>query len=80
MPLAEFVGISLFSRVNFYYLHKLLYLCNLLIEKTETSIYNFNCFLEDDFPNVFLDDSKDPITFDGLKFKETINKSFFNTF
>ena len=45
--------------------------------KTETSIYNFNCFLEDDFPNVFLDDSKDPITFDGLKFKETINKTAF---
>ena len=45
--------------------------------KTETSIYNFNCFQEDDFPNVYLDESKDPIMFDSLKLKETINKTAF---
>ncbi len=45
--------------------------------KTETAIYNFNCFLEDDFPNVYLDESKEPIMFDSVKFKETINKTSF---
>ncbi len=45
--------------------------------KTETSVYNFNCFLEEDFPNVYLDESKEPIMFDSNKFKETINKTSF---
>ena len=45
--------------------------------KTETSTYNFNCFQEDDFPNVYLDESKEPIMFDSVKLKETINKTSF---
>lgn len=45
--------------------------------KTETAIYNFNCFLEEDFPNVYLDESKEPIMFDSVKLKETINKTSF---
>ncbi len=45
--------------------------------KTENSIYNFNCFLEEDFPQVYLDESKEPIMLDSIKFKETINKTSF---
>ena len=45
--------------------------------KTETSIYNFNCYSKEDFPNTDLDKSKDPITLDTIKFKETINKTSF---
>ena len=45
--------------------------------KTDSSIYNFNCFMVDDFPNVFLDESKNPIIISCQKFKEIINKTSF---
>ncbi|MBR4178086.1 MAG: DNA polymerase III subunit beta [Bacilli bacterium] len=45
--------------------------------KTNTSIYNFNCFSVDDFPNVVLDEVKKPIKISSLKFKEIINKTSF---
>ena len=45
--------------------------------KTATSTYNFNCFREEDFPNIALDEIKNPIVFDSLKFKEVINKTSF---
>ena len=45
--------------------------------KTNNSIYNFNCFMVEDFPNISLDESKNPIKLDSLKFKEVINKTSF---
>jgi len=45
--------------------------------KTDNSIYNFNCFMPEDFPNVVLEESKDPINISSQKFKETINKTSF---
>ena len=45
--------------------------------KTETSIYNFNCFMVEDFPTIDLDNNDNPITLDALKFKEIINKTSF---
>ena len=45
--------------------------------KTNTSIYNLNCFAPEDFPNIFFDDSKDNIKIDALKFKECMNKTVF---
>lgn len=45
--------------------------------KTENSIYNFNCFNEDDFPNINLEEIKNPISINGSKFKEMINKTSF---
>lgn len=45
--------------------------------KTENSIYNFNCFMEEDFPNITLEEIKNPIKIDSLKFKEMINKTSF---
>ncbi len=46
--------------------------------KTETGgIYDFPCFNEEDFPNVKLTESKDPIVLDGIKFKEIISNTSF---
>ncbi len=45
--------------------------------KTENSNYNFNCFSEEDFPNINLDEIKNPIILDSTKFKEVINKTSF---
>ena len=45
--------------------------------KTDNSIYNFNCFMPEDFPTIKLDDMKNPIKIDSLKFKEIINKTSF---
>lgn len=45
--------------------------------KTELSVYNFNCFRVEDFPNILLDEIKDPIIINSLKFKELINKTSF---
>ncbi len=45
--------------------------------KTETSIYNFNCFREEDFPNIVLDEVKEPIIINSLVFKNLINKTSF---
>ena len=45
--------------------------------KTNNSFYNFNCFREDDFPNVSLEEQKDPIIISSKKFKEMINKTSF---
>ena len=45
--------------------------------KTNTASYNFNCFAIEDFPNIKLDDMKDPIILSSIKFKEVINKTSF---
>ena len=45
--------------------------------KTESSIYNLNCFRNEDFPNTNLDEIKNPIIINTLKFKELINKTSF---
>ena len=46
--------------------------------KTENGgIYDFPCFNEEDFPNIKLEQSKNPIELDGLKFKEIINNTSF---
>ena len=45
--------------------------------KTNTSIYNFNCFMPEDFPTIKIEDMKNPIILDSLKFKEIINKTSF---
>ena len=45
--------------------------------KTDNSNYNFNCFSEEDFPNINLDEIKTPIILDSTKFKEVINKTSF---
>lgn len=45
--------------------------------KTNTSSYNFNCFMPEDFPNIKLEDMKDPILLSSIKFKEVINKTSF---
>ena len=45
--------------------------------KTDNSIYNFNCFRLEDFPNISLDEIKNPITINSLKFKEIISKTSF---
>ncbi len=46
--------------------------------QTETGgIYNFPCFNEEDFPNINLEESKNPVILDGLKFKEIINNTSF---
>ena len=45
--------------------------------KTDSSIYNFNCFREEDFPNIVLDEIKNPIVINSLKFKDLINKTSF---
>ena len=45
--------------------------------KTETAIYNFNCFLLDDFPKINLEEVKNPIQVSSMSFKELINKTSF---
>ena len=45
--------------------------------KNESSNYSFNCFLPEDYPNIVLEEQKDPIILPSLKFKEIINKTSF---
>ncbi len=45
--------------------------------KTNNSNYNFNCFITEDFPNIELEEIKNPIIISSLKFKEIINKTSF---
>ena len=45
--------------------------------KTDTSIYNFNCFMPEDFPTIKIEEMKNPIKLFSLKFKEIINKTSF---
>ena len=45
--------------------------------KTDTSTYNFNCFREEDFPKILLEEIKNPIIISSIKFKELINKTSF---
>ncbi len=45
--------------------------------RTPTSTYNFNCFMIEDFPNIVLEEVKNPIKLSGQKFKEIINKTSF---
>ena len=45
--------------------------------KTETSIYNFNCFLQEDFPDINLEEVKKPIKLSSLKFKEIVSQTSF---
>ncbi len=46
--------------------------------KTETGgIYDFPCFNEEDFPNINLEESKNPVVLDGIKFREIINNTSF---
>jgi len=46
--------------------------------KTENGgVYDFPCFNQEDFPNIKLEEVKDPIILDGLKFKEIINNTSF---
>ncbi len=45
--------------------------------KTNTSIYNLNCFMPEDFPSIFVDKGEHPIKISTLKFKECINKTVF---
>lgn len=45
--------------------------------KTSSSTYNLNCFMPEDFPNVHIEEIKNPIKLSTLKFKECINKTAF---
>lgn len=45
--------------------------------KTENSIYNFNCFMVEDFPNISLESVKNPIIISSNLFKDIINKTTF---
>ena len=46
--------------------------------KTESGgIYDFPCFNQEDFPNIKLEEVKNPIKLDSQKFKEIINKTSF---
>ena len=45
--------------------------------KTENSIYNFNCFLTEDYPRINLEEQKSPVIISSTKFKEMINKTSF---
>ena len=46
--------------------------------KTENGgVYDFPCFNQEDFPNIKLEETKDPIILDALKFKEIINNTSF---
>lgn len=45
--------------------------------KTDTSIYNFNCFRLEDFPNIVLEEIKNPIVISSQTFKDLINKTSF---
>ena len=45
--------------------------------KTDSSEYNFNCFMIEDYPNISLEEVKKPVILDSIKFKEIINKTSF---
>ena len=45
--------------------------------KTDMSIYNFNCFRVEDFPNISIEETKDPIILSSQKLKELISKTSF---
>lgn len=45
--------------------------------KTNNSIYNFNCYMVEDYPNISLEEGKNPISISSNKFKEIINKTTF---
>lgn len=45
--------------------------------KTETSNYDFNCFMVEDYPNIELEEQKNPIILNSNKFKEIISKTSF---
>lgn len=45
--------------------------------KTENANYNFNCFMQEDFPNVKFEEVKKPIILSSLRFKEIINQTSF---
>ena len=46
--------------------------------KTESGgIYDFPCFNQEDFPNIKLEEVKNPIKLDSQKFKEIVNKTSF---
>ena len=45
--------------------------------KNDYSIYNFNCFREDDFPNIDIEENNNPIILSSMKFKDIINKTSF---
>ena len=45
--------------------------------KTDNSIYNFNCFMVNDFPKVVFEEVDKPIVLSSSRFKEIINKTSF---
>lgn len=45
--------------------------------KTQSSIYNFNCFMVEDYPNVEMSEMKNPIKLSSLSLKNIINKTSF---
>lgn len=45
--------------------------------KTENAIFNFNCFLQEDFPEIVLEEAKKPIKLSSLKFKEMVSQTSF---
>lgn len=45
--------------------------------KTESAMYNFNCFMQEDFPNIKFEEVKKPIILSSLRFKEIINQTSF---
>ena len=61
--------------------------CNIIVEnfennevsfKTETGgVYDFPCFNEEDYPEIKLEEVKNPIVLDGIKFREIINNTSF---
>lgn len=50
---------------------------NELSFKTENSVYNFNCYMKEDFPNIDFDKSNDIIKIDASRFKDMISKTAF---
>ena len=45
--------------------------------KTENAIFNFNFFLQEDFPEIVLEEAKKPIKLSSLKFKEMVSQTSF---
>ncbi len=45
--------------------------------KTQNSTYNFNCYMVEDYPNISLEEVKNPIKISSNVFKEIINKTTF---
>ena len=45
--------------------------------KTENSIYNFNCFMVEDFPNIVISEKKNPIKISSIDLKNIIDKTSF---